>query len=81
MKIRVQFFSQLRVLAEASEIELEISETANVANLLDVLYTRTPALRVLDKNILVAADLEFVSRDHLLHPGDEISIMPPLQGG
>jgi molybdopterin converting factor small subunit len=81
MKVHAQFFSRLRDLAGVSEMELEVPEESKVAELLDILYSRTPALRDWDKNILVAAGVEFVGRDYILQPGDQISIMPPLQGG
>lgn len=81
MNVRVQFFSRLRDLAGLSEMELEVQKTTNVTELLDILYSRTPALRDWDKSILVAAGVEFVGRDYVLLPGDEISIMPPVQGG
>jgi len=38
-------------------------------------------LREWDKSILVAAGVEFVGRDYVLQPSDDISIMPPVQGG
>jgi len=81
MKVHVQFFSRLRDLAEVSEVELEIREGIRVADLLGILYSRTPALRDWDKSILVAAGVEFVGRDYVLQPEDQISIMPPVQGG
>ena len=81
MKVHVQFFSRLRDLAEVSVMELDVPDTTKVAELLDLLYARTPALRDWDKSILVAAGVEFVSRDYVLQPGDQISIMPPVQGG
>jgi len=81
MKVHVQFFSRLRELAGVSEVELELSSGATAADLLEVLYLRTPALRDWDKSILVAAGVEFVSRDYVLQPDDRISIMPPVQGG
>ena len=81
MKIRVRFFSHLRELAEATEIDLELSEATSVTSLLDLLYQRTPALRPWDKSILVAVGLEFVSRDYVLRPEEDVSIMPPVQGG
>ena len=81
MKVRVQFFSRLRDLAGVSEMELEIPETIKVAELLGMLYSRAPALRDWDKSILVAAGVEFVGRDYVLQPGDQVSIMPPVQGG
>jgi molybdopterin converting factor subunit 1 len=81
MKVHVQFFSRLRELAGVAEIDLEIPEATKVAELLAILYSRAPALRDWDKSILVAVGVEFVGRDYLLKEGDEISIMPPVQGG
>ena len=81
MKVQVQFFSRLRDLAGTSAMELEVPERGSAGDLLEILYARTPALRDWDKSILVAAGLEFVERDYLLKTGDEISIMPPVQGG
>jgi len=40
-----------------------------------------PALRAHDAGILVGAGVEFVDRNYKLKPGDEISTMPPVQGG
>lgn len=62
-------------------MDLEVPESAKVAELLDLLYERTPALRDWDKSVLVAAGVEFVGRDYVLQPNDRISIMPPVQGG
>lgn len=81
MKIHVQFFSRLRDLAGQSEIDLEVRAEETAADLLDLLYSRTPALREWDKSILVASGVEFVGRDYVLKPDDQISIMPPVQGG
>ena len=81
MNVHVQFFSRLRDLAGESELELEVSERTRVAELLDILYSRAPALRDWDKSILVAAGVEFVARDYILQSDDRISIMPPVQGG
>ena len=81
MKVRVQFFSRLRDLAGVQEMELDLPEGATAAALLETLYSGTPALRDWDKSILVAAGVEFVGRDYVLKAGDQISIMPPVQGG
>jgi molybdopterin converting factor subunit 1 len=81
MKVRVQFFSRLRDLAGLSETEIEVPEETKAAELLEALYSRTPSLRDWDKSILVAVGVEFVGRDYILQPGDQISIMPPVQGG
>jgi molybdopterin converting factor small subunit len=81
VKVHVQFFSRLRDLAGAAEMDLEVPERATAAELLDILYAKTPALRDWDKTILVAAGVEFVERNYSLKPWDQVSIMPPVQGG
>jgi molybdopterin converting factor small subunit len=81
VKVRIQFFSRLRDLTGKAEIDLEVPEGTTAADLLEKIYSNTPALRDWDKSILVAAGLEFVGRDYVVNPGDEISIMPPVQGG
>ena len=81
MKVHVQFFSRLRDLAGVSEMELDLPEAATAADLLEIAYSQTPALRDWDKSILVAAGVEFVDRNYVIQPGDKISIMPPVQGG
>ena len=81
MKVHVQFFSRLRDLARRSEIDLDVPAEGTAADLLDLLYSQTPALREWDKSILVASGVEFVGRDYVLKPDDQISIMPPVQGG
>lgn len=81
MKVRVQFFSHLKDVARLSEIELELTAGATVADLLEMLYTHRPALRDWDSSILIGAGVEFVERDYVVEPNEEISIMPPVQGG
>ena len=81
MKVHVQFFSRLRDVAGVSEMDLEVPDPTKASDLLEILYSRTSALREWDKSILVAAGVEFVERDYVLQPDDRISIMPPVQGG
>ncbi len=81
MKVRVQFFSRLKDLVREPEAEYELAAGSTVADLLAQLYACTPALRAWDSNILVGAGVEFVGRDYVIRPHEEISIMPPVQGG
>jgi MoaD family protein len=81
MKVQVQFFSRLRDLTGKAETDFEVPEGSTVADLLETIYAGTPALRDWDKSILVAAGVEFVQRDYTLKSSDQISIMPPVQGG
>ena len=81
MKIRVQFYAQLRELIGTHALELELPQDATIRELLEKIYAQKPALRAQDKSILIGAGLEFVDRNYALNPGEEIAIMPPVQGG
>lgn len=81
MKVRVQFFSHLKDLAGGSDLELEMPSSATAADLLEELYQRTPTLRAWDSSILIGAGVEFVDRDYILQPNEDVAIMPPVQGG
>ena len=81
MKVRVQFYAQLRDLIGLRELDIDLPEGATVRDLLQKIYSQQPSLRAHDKSILICSGVEFVDRDHKLRPGEEISIMPPVQGG
>lgn len=81
MKIDVQFFSRLRDLAGGSHRALDLPAGATVADLLAHLYAEHPKMQGWDKMLLVAVGLEFAERSQELHEGDEVSVMPPVQGG
>jgi MoaD family protein len=81
MKVRVQFYAQLRDLVGMRQLDIDVSEGSTVRDLLEQIYTQQPKLRPHDKSILIGAGVEFVDRNYKLSPRDEISIMPPVQGG
>jgi molybdopterin converting factor small subunit len=81
MKVHVQFFAQLRDLAGTPELDVDLAEASTIAELLEKIYELKPALRAHDKSILVGAGVEFVGRDYVLSDGEEIAVMPPVQGG
>jgi molybdopterin converting factor small subunit len=81
VKVHVQFFSRLRDLVGAPEMDLDVPERTTAADLLEIVYAKTPTLREWDKSLLIASGLDFVDRNYVLKPADEISIMPPVQGG
>ena len=81
MKVRAQFYAQLRELIGVHDLDLELPQGATVRELLGEIYAQQPALRAHDKSILIGAGLEFVDRTYKLNPGEEIAIMPPVQGG
>jgi molybdopterin converting factor subunit 1 len=81
MRVHVQFFAQVRDLAGISELNVDVPQGATVGGLIERVYELKPALRGHDKNILIASGVDFAERGHVLSEGEEIAIMPPVQGG
>ena len=81
MKVRVLFYAQLRDLLGIRQLDVDVADGATVRDLLEQIYAQRPSLRPHDKSVLIGAGVEFVDRNYRLSPGDEISIMPPVQGG
>lgn len=81
MRIKAEFFSQLKELAGSNERIVELPEGSTVGDLLIHLYQEYPALKNWDANLLVGAGVDFVERDRRLEPDESIAIMPPVQGG
>ncbi len=77
----MQFYSHLRDLAGPPQLDLDLPEQATMADLLEKLFSQIPALRRYEKSILIGVGVDFVDRNYNLKPGDEISLMPPVQGG
>lgn len=88
MSVRVLFFSQLRDVCGTDELDFELEglprATAvgqSVGDLLSVLYDRFEGLGKWDTRILVAVNQEYAERGQVLQSGDEVAVMPPVQGG
>jgi molybdopterin synthase sulfur carrier subunit len=81
MKVRVQFYAHLRDLVGMRQLDVHVAEGSTIRDLLEQIYAQQPKLRSHDKSILIGAGLEFVDRNYKLKPDQEISIMPPVQGG
>ena len=81
IQVRVEFYSRLKEIVDASVIVLTLPEKTSVKDLFEQLKKRYPRLRDFDKSVLFGIGVDFVSRDHELKDGDTIAIMPPVQGG
>ena len=80
--IKLLFFSVLRDITGVNETEWPLEAVpVSVTDLLEQLYERWPAMRDWDGTILVAADLNYIDRDGEINAGQEVAIMPPVQGG
>jgi molybdopterin converting factor small subunit len=81
MKIAVQFYAQLRDIVGVSSLDVDVPQGSTVAQLIDKICELKPALRAYHKSILVGAGVDFVEREYVISIGEEIAIMPPVQGG
>ena len=82
MTIRLLFFSLLRDVTGTDELELALPrERVRVRELLEILYERFDGLGEWDEKLLVAINCEYADGDDLIAAGDEVAIMPPVQGG
>ena len=81
MKVRVQLFAILREVVGREEVELDGAEELTVGHLWEQLVSDHPDLGGYEHSIQFAVNHDFVSRDMLLKPEDEIAFLPPVSGG
>ncbi len=81
MRIQVRLFAELRRLAGAEGVELDLPSPATVADVVEAVRTKVPDLRRYRGSTLVARGLEFAEPSDPVAEGDEVSLMPPVMGG
>lgn len=81
MKIRVQFFGQLREVTGVVETEVEMPAGGHIADVIDVLQQKYPALRPYMPSTSFALNDEYVSREQPLRDGNVVGLLPPISGG
>ncbi len=81
MTLTIRFWANLKEITGTDTLTMDIPEGASLAAVLADLYDDYPRLADWDKSLLLAVGLEYATRDQLLRHGDEISLMPPVQGG
>ena len=81
MRITVAFYSYFKDLAGCALVTEELPEESRVSDLLKALADRFPRFAEMQKSMLVAVGVEYQDRNHVLKPGDEVSLFPPVQGG
>jgi molybdopterin converting factor subunit 1 len=82
MMVTVLYFSRLRELAGTAEETYEWEDGGQpLAVLLDQIHARHPALASWSGTLLLAVNGAYATRHDQVRPGDEIALMPPVQGG
>lgn len=64
----------------ASSIEVCLSRGASVADLVSAIRSMPGAER-LPPRPMVAVNQRYASYEQILHPGDEVAVIPPVAGG
>ena len=81
MQVRVLLFGVLKDLAGRSSEMLSLPDQASAA---DVLAHYEPIFadkKALLTSIAISVNQEYAAADCLLHPGDEVALLPPVSGG
>jgi molybdopterin synthase catalytic subunit/molybdopterin converting factor small subunit len=76
VKVSVRLFAGLRERAGRDELELDLPEGARVADALAAVAHLAPGV-----SLVLAVNREYATPDVVLHPGDELAVVPPVSGG
>ena len=81
MRVRVKLFAAVRQQAGHDVVQVELPESATVAELRDQLVAQFPALQSGVLRLLFAVNQQYAPDDLTLQPADEIASFPPVSGG
>lgn len=81
MTVRVLFFASLRNVVGSGELDVEVSEGSSAEALFASLCERWPGLTPYRPVLRVAAGEDLVPWSHILQPGQEVALLPPVSGG
>lgn len=82
MKVTVLFFSLFRDKTGTESVVLDLpGEAATVTDAMRLVFERYPDLESWSDKMLVAVNCEYAKPAATLQDGDELALMPPVQGG
>ena len=81
MQLTVRLFALYRERAGTREFSLELPGGSTVADLTDAVRLRYPRLAPPDVKIVVAVNADYAEPEDVLHPGDDVCLIPPVSGG
>lgn len=82
MRVTVRLFAMLRERAGSDSVEIELAESATVADAIAALG-RDPQVGDLAARLplRIAVNREYAASDATIQPGDELAAIPPVSGG
>lgn len=77
MHVTVKFFASLRERVGRAEARVEAPAPLTAAEV----WRRAAGTEPMPANTLVAVNMEYADRDHVVRAGDEVAFFPPVTGG
>ncbi len=81
MHIHLKYFAIIRELMGRGDETKEVAAESTAGDVLDLISRDVPAVARVIPALLVMVNQEYASRDHRLHDGDELALIPPVSGG
>ena len=79
--MKVIFFAQAREAAGSAGFLLPVKAALTQPEFWALLIAASPGLAVFQKTARLARKETYLQADEMLHPGDEIAVLPPVSGG
>ncbi len=81
MTVTVHYFAQARDRTGCASEPLELADGSRLADALDAIRAKHPALETLWPHLAVALDGALAQTGSALRHGAEIALLPPVSGG
>ena len=82
MDVTVRLYASLAETAGVREVALsQLPPSITAGDLGAAVFERFPILSPLRESVVFAVNAEYVRPDHLIRPGDEVALIPPVSGG
>ena len=81
MEITVRFFALYRERAGRNAFPVQLAQGATVADLTAEVRRQFPGLAPPQVQIVVAVNADYAEPEAVLHPGDDVCLIPPVSGG
>ncbi len=81
MKVVVQLFARARELAGSQTVTVDLPEGSSVADLKQSMGEKSPDLRPLLPQLLVAIGTDYATDDAQIREGTDVACFPPVSGG
>ncbi len=81
MRVAFRLWAQLRLSAGTPSVEMDLPDGVTLDQALDAFFAAHRELAPHRSSIRAAIGNDYAAGDCIVHAGDEISLIPPVQGG